>query len=396
MAIFNSLGSNYSGKFVLRSLFGPWQPQARQQLEKQLAERFDGSVTLTYKGRQALELAVRQLNLPTGSAVGINGFTCYVVYQAVERAGCKPIFIDVPDRQLNFGLAELKTAHKRYPELRAIIIQNTLGLPADMSVLADYAKKHDIAIIEDLAHSLGAKYSDGREAGMVGEMTMLSFSQDKPADVVAGGALINRRGKTTDLQLGQMGAWQRAKNQMYPFWTALIRSTYSLGLGRILHATLKKLHLMATPMSDNLSGIQQMTKTAASLLVKRLPSSAAEAEHRRHIAAIYERELPVEVLFAEPAGTPLFLRYPIWVNDREGLITALKKDRIYIGDTWYDAPIGPKRYLAKTSYQTGDCPNAEALAAHIVNLPTHLHVSEQDAHFIAGRVKAWLETNRSK
>jgi len=392
MAIFNSLGSNYSAKFVWRDLIWPRKPGARTRTKKILEEKYGGHATLTYKGRQALELALKRLELPAGSSVGINGFTCYVVYQAVERAGLKPIFIDVPPRQLNFNADGLKAAHTQNPQLRAIIVQNTLGAPSDIPALAAYCRAHDISIVEDLAHSIGARYVDGREAGTVGNMTMLSFSQDKPLDVVAGGALVDRREKVVEKRENFPSAslWQRTKNRMYPLWTALIRATYPLGLGRLIHFVFKKLHLMATPMSDNLDGLQRMTGTAAGLLAIRWRQQEAEATHRRTITGIYKKELPSELFLPEPEGQAVYLRFPMWVDDRASLIADLKKAGIYIGDTWYDAPIGPKKYLARTNYQVGECPNAEALASHIVNLPTHIHVDENKARFIAGEVRKWL------
>ncbi len=394
MAIFNSLGSNYSGKFILRSLFWPGGHGAKTKLEELLGERYGGSVALTYKGRQALELAVRGANLPQGSTVGINGFTCYVVYQAVERAGYKPVFIDVASKQLNFGVEELRTAHKNNPNLKTIIVQNTLGLVADMLALEAYCKQHNITIIEDLAHSFGARYSDGREVGTVGQFTMLSFSQDKPLDVVAGGAVVNRSANSKSLDVStHVGLWLRFKNRLYPFWTSLIRATYSFGLGRILHTILKKLHFMSTPMGDNLQGIQQMTDSAAGLLISKWDSASAELSHRQRIAAIYTAQLPKEIMFSiNENSQPLYLRFPLWVEDRKSLVAYLKRFHIYIGDTWYDAPIGPKRYLPQTSYQQGSCSNAEALAQHIVNLPTHTHVNEKDVEFIAGKVKTWLKS----
>ncbi len=392
MAVFNSLGSNYTLSDVLQKLFGTGKSQkAADAVRQTLKKRYEGEVTLTYKGRQALELALKNLDLPTGSFVGINGFTCYVVYQAVQNAGLKPVFIDVPPKQLNFDVAGLQAAHKRQPGIKAIIVQNTLGVPADMMTIEAYCQQNDITIIEDLAHSQSGHYSDGREAGTVGAMTMLSFSQDKPLDIVAGGALVDRRKKTIVTEaLRPVNIWQRWINRFYPFWTFLIRNLYPIGLGRYLHFGLKKMHLLATPMSDNLKGISALDPTAARLLQKRLAKQAKEQTHRQVISTVYKKTLPQVLLLKTAAqDSTLYLRFPIWVEDRQSLVDHLKSFHIYIGDTWYDAPIGPSQYLAQTNYQAGECPNAESLAAHIVNLPTHIHVNEKQAAFIANLVNAW-------
>ena len=390
MAVFNSLGSNYTNGFVWKSWLSLGSGKDVATAQAKLKQQFGGEATLTYKGRQALELALRKSGLPAGSRVGINGFTCYVVYQAVQNAGYEPVFIDVEPGTLHFGLRQLQT-HK---DLKAIIVQNTLGLPADVPELEKHCQQQGIMIIEDLAHSLGAQYTDGREAGTVGDLTMLSFSQDKPLDVVAGGALIDRRVQpAAQAKLPLVSLLQRYKNRKYPFWTMLIRAGYGVGVGRYLHFGLKKMHLLATPMSDNLKGLSGMAPSTAKLLNGLLNQQTTELAHRQLIAKIYQQTLPASMQY-KTAGTPSYLRFPIQVADRAGLVAELKKHQIFIGDTWYDAPIAPKRYLAQTSYQTGQCPEAEKLAATIVNLPTHKHVTTEIAQDICAKIMQWSQLKK--
>lgn len=391
MAVFNSLGSNYSTGFAFGMLFARRKKNAQAVIEQTIGDQYAGRVTLTYKGREALELALRQAALPQGSAVGINGFTCFVVYQAVKNAGYQPIFLDVPSRHLNFSLDQLKAVHIANTKLRAIIIQNTLGYPADMASIASYCHKQGIMIIEDLAHSLGAKYAEGQPVGTVGSFTMMSFSQDKPLDIVAGGALIDRRSSVEqpNEQLPYISAWQRWVNRQYPFWTLLIRGTYTTGLGKLLHHALKTLRLLATPMSDSLQGLHAMYPTDAQMLGAAWAVNSHEIQHRQAIAAIYEQELADLLCQKSSDGVASYLRFPLWVDGRASLIDYLKARQIYIGDTWYDAPVAPKRYLAQTSYTSGQCPNAEALATHIVNLPTHRSVTPEVARNICATIKQW-------
>src|ERR1700677_1703017 len=174
MHIFNSLGSNYDKAFVRKSIFTIGTKNSVEELRQDLTEYFDGSSSIaTYKGREALEEALKASGLPKDSLVGINGFTCFALYEAVNMAGHRAVLIDVAPRQLNFGLEELKKTYKK-SKIKALIIQNTLGIVADVPAIAEFCKKNKIILIEDLAHSLGANYSDGREAGKIGEFTMLS------------------------------------------------------------------------------------------------------------------------------------------------------------------------------------------------------------------------------
>jgi dTDP-4-amino-4,6-dideoxygalactose transaminase len=378
---------------MLESAFGGGTVDDFRNFEAALSDYYKGAATLTYKGREALELAMRISGLPKGSLVGINGFTCYVVYRAVQRAGYTPVFLDVAPGQMHFGIDELKNAHAEHTKLRAIIVQNTLGYPADLPALRQYCEKHKLLIVEDVAHSLGAVYADGQEVGTVGELAMFSFSQDKPLDVVAGGAFIDRRQDVQNKSQPvpkRVSWWQREINRDYPLWTGLIRASYPSGFGRLLHFVLKKLHCLARPMQDAGPGLHRMSTKTAHLALTKWSDRQAELQHRRQIAAVYEQHLPKALqLIPKPSGKPSYLRFPLVVDSRPSLIRYLKKQRIYIGDTWYDAPIAPKRYLSQTDYKPGMCPRAEELAERIVNLPTHINISPEQAAYIAGKVKQW-------
>lgn len=182
MSIFNSLGSNYDFNFVLKSLFSRGDGHLKSFLEN----KYKGQVTLVYKGRDAIELALS--NLPKRSFIGINGFTCFAVYEAIKKAGMEVSYLDIEKGELNFSAQTLKKA----TNLKAVIIQNTLGYPCDIEKIAQICQENKIILIEDLAHCVGTKYENGMEAGMMGDFVVLSFSQDKIADAVSGGALIKR------------------------------------------------------------------------------------------------------------------------------------------------------------------------------------------------------------
>lgn len=185
MSIFNSLGSNYDFNFVLKSLFS----RGNDDLKSFLENKYKGQVTLVYKGREAIELALGNIN--KGSLVGINDFTCIAVYEAVKKAGMEVEYLDIDKGELNFSAETLKKA----VNVKAVIIQNTLGYPCDIEKIAQICKEKKIILIEDLAHSIGTRYENGEEAGMVGDFVVLSFSQDKIIDAVSGGALISRINK---------------------------------------------------------------------------------------------------------------------------------------------------------------------------------------------------------
>lgn len=387
MNIFNSLGSNYNLKYVLKSLFSNATYQ-NQKLENFLEEKYQGKVILTYKGREALILALKILNLPKESCVAINGFTCYAVAKAVEEASFTPICLDLGEKNtdLNFAPETLEKILKENKNIKAVIVQNTLGYPTDIEKIVKICREKNIILIEDLAHCVSAKYKNGKEAGRVGDFVVLSFSQDKVVDAVSGGALIVRGPRRLNAQ--NLRGWEnknpsfalQLKDRMYPLFTYKIRYLYDLGFGKLLHFILKKLNLLSKPMQEGLYNFYSLPNWYCNLALLEFDNLPKQLTHRREIAEIYVKNLNKKILnpdIVEKISISSNLRFPIFVENRKKLIQFLKESSIFISDIWYD-DVAP------------ECPNAVEISRIILNLPTHINITKSDALKISERINEWL------
>jgi dTDP-4-amino-4,6-dideoxygalactose transaminase len=108
--------------------------------------------------------------------------------------------------------------------------------------------------------------------------------------------------------------------------------------------------------------------------------------HRIKIASIYQQELNID--YPLPADSKhIFLRFPVLVEDGMQLRNRLKSKRIILGD-WYKSILyAPERSWKLLHYILGSAPVAENVARRIINLPTHINVSESEAKRIAQAVK---------
>jgi len=384
MSIFNSLGSNYvRGSAVYR--LGANNASAKDQLAKYLQQRYGKSIQLTYKGREALAVILKSAG--TDGFVAINGYTCYAVYQAIVAAGLKPYYLDIERGELNFTAKTLESALKKEPAIRTVVIQNTLGMPCDIQQIRKLCTAHDIFLLEDLAHSIGLTYSHGKEAGTVGDGAALSFSQDKMIDAVSGGAAV-----MAGLKIKRVPAarWHRFTTRLYPYTSLVIRVTTSMMVGKFLLRALKNLRMLPGPMSGQALPARTLPAWHSAAALAAYSCLNKTIAHRQKIAAIYRRTLPVNVQLKHTEEA-VYLRFPLLVDNPTGLIAYLKQTHIYIGDRWYDAPIAPAALMTETNYVSGDCPNAEYVAARMVNLPTHLNINEVQAEDLARKVVQWLK-----
>jgi dTDP-4-amino-4,6-dideoxygalactose transaminase len=158
------------------------------EFEKRLAERVGaGDALTTASGTAASLLAFEALGIGPGDEVLTPSLTCLGVVNAISRTGATPVFVDVDadtltiDPDLTRGAVTDRT--------KAIVPVHYAGHPADLDALTAIAATHDLAIVEDIAHGLGASYR-GRVLGSSGNLGILSFHGTKIITTGEGGALI--------------------------------------------------------------------------------------------------------------------------------------------------------------------------------------------------------------
>lgn len=342
---------NYRWNDILRHTFAVGLPGDTRRLREHLAKHYgaDFSHTAIYHtGRSALAAAVKAV-IPKNSKVIITSLTCYAVVQAVKAAGCVPVFADAAPDTLHFGAQELEKALKHYPDVRAIIVQNNLGHPVDMQKIEKIAKKHDLKLIEDLAHCAGVSYPDGRECGTVGDATILSFGKGKSVDTIAGGALIIRDAALAPCKQPKKRPRlsDSLRERFYPLFGAEIRGLYHFSiknhnLGRVFTAILLKIRF-----------------------IKKSADAELSLERR---ATLWQSRRALGILTNLPKNRPPMRSFRL-VQNREKVYRELEKQGYIFQDTWYDCPVSPERYYKKVHFPEDECKEAVKLAEKIVNIP---------------------------
>jgi Predicted pyridoxal phosphate-dependent enzyme apparently involved in regulation of cell wall biogenesis len=105
----------------------------------------------------------------------------------ILQNGLIPVFVDVEEGTYNLDAAELEKAVSE--KTRAILFAHTLGNPADMEAIPDFAKQHDLYLMEDTCDALDSRY-DGRLCGTFGDVSTFSFYAAHHLFMGEGGALL--------------------------------------------------------------------------------------------------------------------------------------------------------------------------------------------------------------
>ncbi|NMB57164.1 DegT/DnrJ/EryC1/StrS aminotransferase family protein [Candidatus Beckwithbacteria bacterium] len=393
--IFNSIGSNYDFNFSLKALGQIFAPDSDKNLEILkffLEKEFEGQAFLFYKGRNAIEFALKNLNLPKNSLVATQAFTCYSIEEAIKKTGLKLIYFDLKAKSLNPDFKNIKKIYKKNPQIKAIILQNSLGFANEIEKIYQWSRQNKIILILDLAQSYGIKTANLKN---LADIFILSFGRDKILDAITGGACILKKfDNKLDLIQNQVAFRQRLKDLTYPFVCFLIRKTYPIYLGKILHFLVKKTGFETNPIYNPVKKIAPLPSQYVNLIFRQLKNLDQSLKHRQKISKLYYQNLKnISLINQTDIENGVNLRFPIWVEDIEKVLSSLKAAQIYLADRWYRKAIDCGKINCQTDYRQGTCPNAEKLSQHILNLPTHQEIDETKAIKIINVISK-LENNK--
>ncbi|MDD5710775.1 MAG: DegT/DnrJ/EryC1/StrS family aminotransferase [Candidatus Colwellbacteria bacterium] len=396
--IFNSLGSNYSFGFALKAVGSLFMPNigAQSALRQELGKRFGGEALLVYKGRDAIQCALEGFGIGQGDVVLTQAFTCCAIEEAILRTGAVPLFVDVEKGGLNLSVGGLRTAYAEAKHPKAVIVQNTLGVPADIEGIRRWCDENKLLLIEDLAQSVGAVSREGKALGLYGDVVVLSFGRDKVIDAVSGGAVIFRQPASRKPKVnGKVGVGIIIKDMVYPILTWKIRKTHNFLLGKVILRMFRDVGLMTSAVASSTKTAAPMPAPYARLALRQLRNLDRELTHRREISKAYLDYLDSKAvgILINPSvvRNGANLRLPLWTENPDELLKYLKRKSIYLADRWYRSPVDCGRLSVKGTYKCGSCSNAEKLSEKIINLPTHTNVEKGDAIRIAKAINHYLK-----
>ncbi len=303
-------------------------------------------------GTDAIELALRAAGIGAGDEVITVAHTAVATVAAVERAGAKPVLVDIDP--FTYTMSPTAAEAAITPKTRAIVPVHLYGHPADLSALVDLAQKHHLLLIEDCAQAHGARYQD-RLVGTFGDMAAFSFYPTKNLGADGdGGAVITR-------DAGFAAKLRRLRNYGQT--------------SRYVH--------------DERGVNSRMDEVQAAILRVKLPLLNDFNAERQRLAALYDSNLHG---VTTPSHLPghVFHLYVIRHPQRDALMEHLKQAGV--GTLiHYPIPVHLQKAYVDLGYTRGSLPVTEQVASEIVSLPLYIGLSEDDVHTVAVAVNRFTE-----
>ncbi len=163
---------------------GPAIAAYEQAFARRIGVRFGVSFAA---GRVELFGILQALGIGAGAEVLLQAPTHIVVPNAIRYTGATPVYVDC---ELDSYNIDVEDAERRIaPHTRALVLQHTFGIPADLDAVRDLVRRHGLDLIEDCVHALGATFA-GKPVGSFGRAAFFSTEETKTISTTTGGVAV--------------------------------------------------------------------------------------------------------------------------------------------------------------------------------------------------------------
>jgi dTDP-4-amino-4,6-dideoxygalactose transaminase len=326
-----------------RFIMGPEVGQFEAQVAKLLGSGFAISCA---SGSDALMLALMALGVDAGDEVITVPFTFVATAGSVARLKAKPVFVDIDPTTYNLDWRQVEAAIT--PRTKAIIPVHLFGLPAEMARISEIANAHRIAVIEDAAQAIGARYRD-QYVGNFGSCGCFSFFPSKNLGGAGDGGMIT----SNDPELADR--------------ISVLRT----------HGSREKYHYDFLGMNSRLDTLQ------AAILMVKLRYLPLWTKARQRNAERYRRLFAqsglnhLVTLPVQPEGFEhVYNQFVIRAQRRDELREYLRQAGIP-SEIYYPVPLHLQPAFSFLGYGIGAFPQAEAASQEVLALPVFPTMSEQ-------------------
>lgn len=181
-------------KLVSETLRSGWIGEGPrvEEFESRLKARFGFPFCVAVNsGTSALRLALAMSGVGPGDEVITPAFTCTATNTPILEQYARPIFADIQYETGNIDPLDIE--HRITEHTKAIMVVHWAGYPADLAEVREIADRHDLVVIDDAAHALGAVYRSSHiGASPFSDFTMFSFQAIKQLTTGDGGLLTMR------------------------------------------------------------------------------------------------------------------------------------------------------------------------------------------------------------
>ena len=323
-------------------------------LEKEFANYIGTTFAIgVANGTDAIELALRALNIGIGDEVISVSRTAVATVAAIECTGAKAVLIDIDSKSYTLDPVQLEESLTK--KTKAIIAVHLYGHAADLDSILSFCHMHKIFLIEDASQAHGAKYN-GKRLGSFGDFGCFSCYPTKNLGAIGDAGLVttNNDDLASKIRMLREYGWVN-RTSVYPGRNSRLDELQAA----VLRIKLKYLDL------DN--------------------------QKRRNLAAFYYDKLsslPIVLPIIRSNVESVFHLFVIQVEKPESLLNFLKKEGIIAG-VHYPLPVHLHPAYENRILTAQDMSVTKSLVKKIISLPMYPELSNSDAKKVVDALKGF-------
>ena len=327
-------------------------------------------------GTAALHAACFAADIGPGDEVITSPITFAASANCVLYMGAKPVFADIDPVTYNIDPEDIR--RKINNRTKAIIPVHFTGQPCNMDEIMQIARKHNLIVIEDGAHALGAEYK-GQRIGSIGDMTTLSFHPVKHITTGEGGAITTNSRELYDrLAMFRTHGITRDTGKMTkdegPWYYEQQLLGYNYRITDIQAAL----------------GVSQLNKLDRFLRLRReyveIYNKAFEGMEAINIPQQLEGTVSAWHLYI------IQLQLDKLKAGRREVFDELRSRNI--GVNVHYVPVYYHPYYTELGFRKGLCPNAEKLYDAMITLPLYPKMDKDDVDYVISSVREVVDMYR--
>lgn len=333
-------------------ILGPEVAALEEEIAAFCGARFAIGVS---SGTDALLICLMALGIGPGDEVITTPYSFFATAGVIARVGARPVFVDIdPD---TFNIDPRLVPANISSRAKAIMPVHLFGRCVDLDPILKVAKERSIAVIEDAAQAIGARDSQGRQAGTIGTMGCFSFFPSKNLGAFGDGGMVI----TNDEKLAETLRVLRVHGGKPKYYHQVVGGNFRLDAlqAAILRVKLKYLAAWTEARRANAKGYRALFEKMGLLDWIQLPE-----------------DIPGHV----------YNQFVVRLSDRDCLRMFLQERGVET-EIYYPLPLHLQECFKHLGYQKGDFPEAEAAARESLALPIYPELPEAQRRYVVSQIK---------
>ena len=317
-------------------------------------------------GTSALHLIIRGLGIEEGDVVITTPFSFISSSNCILFEKAEPLFVDIDEKTLNLDPDKTeeqlkKMSQEELSQVKAIIVVDAFGQPAEWDRFTKIAKKCNLLLIEDSAEALGSEYK-GRKCGSFGEAGVFAFYPNKQITTGEGGVLVTNNEELARLARsirsqgrGESGEWLDHERLGYNFRMDELSSALGCSQMERIEEILDKRAKVAGMYGEKLAEVEEVQVPFIAPCISRMSWFVYVVRLKRGI-------------------------------DRNRVIKYLNEEGVQCKP--YFTPIHLQPFYRKMfGFQEGDFPITEDVSGRTIALPFFNNLQEEEIEYVVEKLK---------